>query len=674
MQASHRLRATLRIFVLSLFFLALFDAATASAAPPPLPPPLPAAAQPGGAQPVMPPPTIPIPETNIDLSVPPVYERPLGAEEGARVFVKKFVVTGVIGDRKAGINPADIQAAVDARFGDLAKVVEQERLTKQNLEKQGPEGFTPDEQDRIIKFMQGAVRTQSPDEQQRQYQEFIRQLMLERLQRLQGLTIGQLQQVADAITKYYHDKGYFLARAVIPAQEIKDGVVNIRVLEGRLEKVQTSGNKRYSDAVLAKPFKPLIGELVTVPRTENALLTLSDYPGLSAAGVFRPGTDVGTTDIVVNVQNERFADGTVRFDNAGTEFTGRRRLIGTLNLNDITGGADLLGITALKTFGGSPGAASKYGDVNYSHPVDGAYNQLSIDLSRNSFDVGGNTGISGITIGGISKIATLALKHDFERTREEQVNGTLDLSRKRADTLDNGVLTGRDDLAVLGYQLDYDTVNTSSNTISTSYVRLEHGFSGILGVPKVYPKPSRFGNGSNSDPITPVYTRLVLNYQLFKNLPKNQGLLFRVNYQYSRDMLSSLEQFVIGGPDNVRAAPTSQFLEDRGLFGSLEYSVRAPGLADKHAFGSYTWGQVLRLRLFEDQADGWLNQPGGSTPGRVHAGGLGVGLEFTIPGSFTADLQWARLNGGAQNSGANGASPFAIKDSSQFWFDLTANF
>ncbi|HSC46909.1 MAG TPA: POTRA domain-containing protein, partial [Gammaproteobacteria bacterium] len=310
-----------------LVFLALslsLTTAVLAAAPPPLPPPpppalpppLPSGATPGGAQPVMPPPTIPIPETNLDLSVPPVYERPLGADEGARVFVKKFVVTGVIGDRKAGINPADIQAEVDARFGELEKVIESQRLTKQNLANENALGFTPDEQDRINKFMQGAVKTQSADQQAQQYQQFIQELMLERLNRLQGLTIGQLQQVADVITKYYHDRGYFLARAVIPAQEIKDGVVNVRVLEGRLEKVQASGNKRYSDDVLASPFKPLLGELVTVKRTEDALLTLARYPGLSAAGVFRPGTDVGSTDIVVNVQSERPFDGSLRLDNS----------------------------------------------------------------------------------------------------------------------------------------------------------------------------------------------------------------------------------------------------------------------------------------------------------------------------------------------------------------------
>ncbi|HEY3645449.1 MAG TPA: hypothetical protein VGM16_08935, partial [Gammaproteobacteria bacterium] len=143
--------------------------------PPPLPPPLPSAAQPGGAQPVMPPPTIPIPENNLDLSVPPVYERPLSAEEGERVFVKRFVITGVVGDRKAGIDPEEIQKQVDEVFASIQSITEQQRLTKQNLEKQSPEGFTPEEQEKIIKFMQGAVKNSSPEDQQKQYQAFIQQ-------------------------------------------------------------------------------------------------------------------------------------------------------------------------------------------------------------------------------------------------------------------------------------------------------------------------------------------------------------------------------------------------------------------------------------------------------------------------------------------------------------------
>src|SRR5579863_8091389 len=554
MQARHLARSRVGLIRPWLFAISLSVTFAALAAPPPLPPPLPlplpGGAQPGGAQPVMPPPTIPIPETNLDLSVPPIYERPLGAEEGDRVFVKRFVITGVVGDRKAGINPVDIQAAVDAVFASIQKIVEEQRLTKENLEKQGPEGFTPEEQDKIIKFMQGAVKTQSPDEQQKQYQDFIQQLMLERLQRLQGLTIGQLQQVADTVTKYYHDKGYFLARAVIPAQEIKDGVVNIRVLEGRLEKVDTSGNKMYSEKVLEAPFEPMVGDLVTIARTENALLTLTKYPGLSAAGVFRPGSDVGTTDIVVNVQNERRVDGSLRLDNEGSEFTGRNRVIGTLDINNPTGAADLLTIAALRSFGSSttsgsgkstttvPSSKSVYGDVRYERPIYDAFNKWAAEISRNSFSVGSTGGT-----GGISKIGAFSFEHDYFRSRTSNLIGTVDLSRKRADTTSNtiqltssnGNVIARDDLAVLGFDLNYDSINTDSNTITTIDGRYDHGFAGILGVPtdayidqnfgpnaktsstSLGPPPSRTGGDKQRN--LPTFNKLTLNYQLYKNLP-----------------------------------------------------------------------------------------------------------------------------------------------------------
>ncbi|MGH8280284.1 MAG: ShlB/FhaC/HecB family hemolysin secretion/activation protein [Gammaproteobacteria bacterium] len=656
----------------------LLLAVAVHAAPPPVPPPLPplpAGAQPGGAQPVVPPPILPQPETNLQLTVPPVTERPLGAAQGARVFVRQFVVTGVIGNRHTGIVPAEVQAAVDRRFAAIQKLIDAERTRLQNLQAQGPEGFTPHERAQIMQFMQGAVKTESPQAQRQAYEQFVQKLQAERLKRLQGLTIGQLQDVANVVADYYHRHGYFLARAVIPAQEVNDGIVHIRVLEGRLIKVVPKGNKLYSDATLERPFQPLLDSLVTVKQSERALLTLAQYPGLSAFGVFTPGAYVGTTDLDLNVEQERRYDANVRVDNEGTEFTGRNRLIGTVDWNNLTGDADMLRVTALKTF---VPENTLFGDVRYQRPFLSLDNTLVVDLSRNSFDVSGS-GVAPGTIGGISKIATLSLQHAFERSRDRNLTGTLDFSRKRADTEFVGTVIGRDDLAVLGAQLDYDSIDPALGIISTASLRLEHGLAGMFGVPsdsqldnkQVLPPPSRFGG--NGQPALPDFTRVTANYQLFKSLPRNQSLLLRLSGQYTPSMLTSLEQFVIGGVDSVRAVPTSQFLTDKGLFGSLEYSVRAPGFADHAAFAGFTWGQVLRLRVFSDAAIGILNNAVNPATKRVAVEGNGVAIEFTWPGRFTADLQWAHLNGGAR-PGNSATDPTAIRDSHQIWADLTFTF
>ena len=49
----------------------------------------------------------------------------------------------------------------------------------------------------------------------------------------QSLTLPQLGEVVARITNYYHRHGYALAQAIIPAQEIQDGVALVEVIEAR---------------------------------------------------------------------------------------------------------------------------------------------------------------------------------------------------------------------------------------------------------------------------------------------------------------------------------------------------------------------------------------------------------------------------------------------------------
>jgi hemolysin activation/secretion protein len=50
-----------------------------------------------------------------------------------------------------------------------------------------------------------------------------------------SLTFDQIQLAADRIKDFYNAKGFFLAQAIIPKQEIKDGVLIILINEGKLD-------------------------------------------------------------------------------------------------------------------------------------------------------------------------------------------------------------------------------------------------------------------------------------------------------------------------------------------------------------------------------------------------------------------------------------------------------
>lgn len=660
----------------------------AGTAPPPLPlPELPtsnAMPQPGllppqgfGTQPQLDP-------SQLVFDIPPVFQRPLGVEEGGRVFVKEFVVTGVIDDTDAGILKQEIDERVRQRFEDLSQLLSRLRIERQEQDSVGPDGFTPDERQAIIDFMADVVRDLSPDRQVQAYQSFVDQLRLQRLDRNQGLTIGQLQLVADEVTRYYREKGFFLARAVIPAQEVVDGVVIIRVLEGRLGGVVAQGNDSYSASRLDDPFEPYIGELITVEKIEDALLTLQDYPGLSSVGVFQPGKEVGNADLLINVSDEDALSFLVRGDNHGTRFTGEQRLLAEGTWNNPTGYADFLRLTALQTY--KPDN-SVFGALKYELPLANPHHRVGLEATRNSFDVANLSGENtGNEVGGISEIGTLYYRHNLLRSRERKINWGLSLSKKTAQTETDGELSNEDRIAVFGAEGSYENINSSSATITSAYLRLDAGLDGALGVPSMDELleqgnaylPSRTGEDENGEPVVAGsdFTKLSFGYSWLKSMTVNQTLLFRVNGQYSPDLLTSVEEFPIGGPASVRALPSSQFLTDSGAFVSAEWGIRAPGFADTPAFANRNWGDVLRFTVFYDYAYGKYSEFAllGDEEDFVQAGGAGVGVEFGLPGSFRLNLQWATLTNGVEADPEDVTNPQAILEDSQVWMDLTFEF
>jgi hemolysin activation/secretion protein len=58
----------------------------------------------------------------------------------------------------------------------------------------------------------------------------------------QTLTLEQLRSVADQITQLYLDRGYITSRAILVDQTIQDGLVQIRVIEGAIERIDIEGN------------------------------------------------------------------------------------------------------------------------------------------------------------------------------------------------------------------------------------------------------------------------------------------------------------------------------------------------------------------------------------------------------------------------------------------------
>lgn len=453
-----------------------------------------------------------------------------------------------------------------------------------------------------------------------------------------GYTVNQLQEIANRVAETYRTHGLILAQAVIPAQEVLGGVVNVMVLEGSLSEVRFEGQKMYSQATLARPFRQLLGRPVHKDDMESALLYLTDYPGLSAFGVFQAGERIGTTDLIVKTQHEeRYAlDSSV--DNQGSQFSGEYRANVGLTLNNLLGQADRLKLYGLYAFDPSDSdSKGVYGGIDYRLPVRGPLNEWQLGYSHNLFEVGQLLRELGIK--GTTDIAQISYSRMLSKTRLGGASAEVALARKDAEFEQQGAITAHDVLSVGSLGFHWDRIGLRTRGITQLSLTYSHGFEDLLGSLTNYDaqegvRASRLDAGGQFDKLTG-------QIQRFQRLTQNNALLVRLTGQYSDDILVSLEQFSIGGPDTVRAYPTAEFLADTGGFASLEWIVNAPGFASRPAFGGRTWGQILQVSLFVDYATGRLTEALPGEADSIDLSGWGAALQLNVPNRYFARVDVA---------------------------------
>ncbi|HLL58706.1 MAG TPA: POTRA domain-containing protein, partial [Allosphingosinicella sp.] len=140
------------------------------------------------------------------------------------------------------------------------------------------------------------------------------------------LTLSELRNAASRISAHYNSRGYFLAQAYLPAQDIKDGAVTIAVVEGRYGKIDVRNRANLSSRLTAEVLSGLeSGNPVANAPLERRLLLLSDIPGVRVKSTLAPGERVGTSDLIVDVAPGRRVSGSVEADNAGNRYTGAYR-------------------------------------------------------------------------------------------------------------------------------------------------------------------------------------------------------------------------------------------------------------------------------------------------------------------------------------------------------------
>lgn len=195
----------------------------------------------------------------------------------------------------------------------------------------------------------------------------------------QTVSLADLQQAIDAINALYAERGQATARAILPPQTIRDGLVRIRLVEARVGEVRVLGTEALDPAFIADRVALEAGELLSVPALESALVRFNRLHGTQLRAGVVAGSQFGTTDIEITAVEPPRTKFSLFFDNAGRDTVGETR--GGLNARfaNLMGRADTLQFVATRTEGSENYALS------YSVPLD--WKDLRLDLSASKGNI-----------------------------------------------------------------------------------------------------------------------------------------------------------------------------------------------------------------------------------------------------------------------------------------------
>jgi hemolysin activation/secretion protein len=213
------------------------------------------------------------------------------------------------------------------------------------------------------------------------------------------LSLGDLRGIAARIAKYYNDRGYFVAQAYVPAQDIGAGRVTIAVVEGHYGTVSLNNETNLSDG-LAKYVLSGVesGDVVENAPLERRLLLLSDIPGVRVNSTLSPGSLVGTSDLTVNVTPGQRVTGSIEADNAGSRYTGAYRLGGMVSVNGVLGHGDVASVRVLTSFDGLNFFRGSYQALVGNLTLGVAYGNLHYKLGKEfkSLDAHGSADVISV--------------------------------------------------------------------------------------------------------------------------------------------------------------------------------------------------------------------------------------------------------------------------------------
>jgi hemolysin activation/secretion protein len=455
-------------------------------------------------------------------------------------------------------------------------------------------------------------------------------------------TLADVETARKSLEELYHQRGYATVFVDIPDQTVDEGIVRLKVTEGRLDRVRISGARYFANGTIrtAAP-EARAGTVPNLPVLQRQLVQVNRQSrDREVTPVLRAGRVPGTVDLELKVKdglplhlglelNDRYTAYTSRYrSNLTASYENLFQRFHTLSFQYQTAPEEPQQVRVLAATYLAPLGLD--GDALAFYAVD-TQSDLATVVDVNPLAIRGNGRIYGARLirslpaaGAWWQSFTLGADYkDFTDTIEisalDPLSGEIDLTR---DLTPIRYLNGS-----LAWAGGWRSASRSLGSSST----LNFGVDGLINDQAEFRYKRARGRASY------VYLRSDLQFE--QRLWGGSALTLRVAGQAAPAPLISNEQFSIGGAESVRGYLESAQLGDLGAAGTLEW--RSPSM---HRWLG-EWARTATVFVF---ADGGvvsvLAVPEQNTryiTVRHELYSAGAGLRLAAFGNLEANLDWA---------------------------------
>jgi hemolysin activation/secretion protein len=479
------------------------------------------------------------------------------------------------------------------------------------------------------------------------------------------LGFAELKRLAERVTTYLREqRGYLLARAYLPKQDITAGIIEIAIIAGRIEgkvRVNVKEPRRISQSLLegiaGKALKA--GGAIRMEEIERAVLLMNDLPGISSNASLERGATPGTTRLNIDVTEGSLINGLISGDNYGDRYTGIWRGTGQIAVNDPFGLGDQLSLFII-------GAEHMYqGTATYFLPLGATGLTWSLSYTGLYYELGND-------------LASL------------NANG-------RADTFDTRlgypILRSRNASLWAGLGFEYIMLSDETNDTTTSDRKLQVGNAGLSG--HFF---DSFGGGGLSSVNLALYSgdldlsglsaaetadaagprtagnfiRAVYSLARLQRLTRRISLFGSVRGQIADKNLDSSQKIILGGPTGVRAYPVGEASGDEGHIMTFETRFDIPDTP--------SWAKVQLVGFIDTgyiklHKDPWTASITNATNSNDYwLSGAGAGIVIGKAGLYSFRLSYAHKIGDNPGRSIAGNDADNHDDNGRFWLQAVVWF